>query len=192
MTQAEFNTMLLAAIAGGVFDADSFQSQYTGAEIEAYLTKMKNSPAGSTTMDAEIIDMRTAYDGTVYPTAGDAVRTFEQIAADAVPNTRTVNGKQLNADITLNADDVGAANPPTFTTATMLAASWVSNTYSFEADYPSADYNIEVSVADTATAEQFEAAGAAYIGSSATSNVFTAKGDVPTVDIPVIVKVVAK
>ena len=75
---------------------------------------------------------------------------------------------------------------------TMMASGWVDGKYSFEDVYPHAKYNIEVAVADSATAEQFEAAGEAMIGSSATSNIFTARGDVPTVDIPVVVKVVAK
>ena len=33
---------------------------------------------------------------------------YEILDANAVPNTRQVNGKQLNADITLTAADVGA------------------------------------------------------------------------------------
>lgn len=41
-------------------------------------------------------------------------------AADvgAVPDTRTVNGKQLNANITLTASDVGAADPSTLVAKT--------------------------------------------------------------------------
>ena len=33
---------------------------------------------------------------------------YEILDANAVPNTRKVNGKQLNGDITLSAADVGA------------------------------------------------------------------------------------
>ena len=79
-----------------------------------------------------------------------------------------------------------------YVSAIMLASNWVGNEYSFEADYPHARYNIEVSVANTATVDQFDAAGKARIGSSATSNIFKALGDVPTVDIPVVVKAVKK
>lgn len=79
-----------------------------------------------------------------------------------------------------------------YATATMLASGWDGNKYSFEADYPHAQYDIEVMVADTATAEQFEAFGAAMLGSSAASNIATAIGEVPTIDIPIIIKAVRK
>lgn len=90
------------------------------------------------------------------------------------------------------AEMVGAAPLPVFSVATMLASGWNNNTYSFEAAYPNDSYNISIEVAPTATAEQFEAFGAAMICGSADSNVATALGDVPTVDIPIIVEVVAK
>ena len=77
-------------------------------------------------------------------------------------------------------------------TATMTAAGWIDKQYSFEAAYPNAQYDISIEVAPTATAEQFEAFGAAMICGSATENIATALGDVPAVDVPVIVKAVAK
>jgi hypothetical protein len=83
-------------------------------------------------------------------------------------------------------------NGTSYVVKNMLAALWDSKTYSFEADYPHAQYDIEIMVADTATAEQFEAFGAAMLGSSAASNIATAIGEVPTVDIPIIVKAVRK
>ena len=41
----------------------------------------------------------------------------------AVPTTRTVNGKALSSNISLDADDVGAASPPDLGTIT-LGTSW--------------------------------------------------------------------
>ena len=85
-------------------------------------------------------------------------------------------------------------NLSTVSTATLLASNWDSTakTYSFEADYPSASYDIEIALDSTATSEQAEAFNGAQIVGSVTSNIVKAYGDVPTVDIPVIIKVVTK
>lgn len=74
----------------------------------------------------------------------------------------------------------------------MLTSGWSGQDYSFESNYPNATYDIEIFVAKTATTEQLEAFGTAKILGSATDNVVTALGDVPTVDIPIIIKVVKK
>ena len=86
------------------------------------------------------------------------------------------------------------AHKPTITTATLLASNWDSTakTYSFETDYPSASYDIEVALDSTATSEQAEAFNGAQIVGSATSNIIKAYGIVPTVDIPIVLKVVRK
>lgn len=86
------------------------------------------------------------------------------------------------------------AYKPTITTATLLASNWDSTakTYSFETNYPNISYDIEVALDSTATSEQAEAFNGAQIVGSATSNIIKAYGDVPTVDIPVILKVVTK
>lgn len=93
-----------------------------------------------------------------------------------------------HADIRQRIDGLIAS----FVTATMTVSGWSGNTYSFESAYPKDSYDISVEVAPTATAEQFEAFGGAMICGSADSNVATALGDVPTVDIPIIIKVVVK
>lgn len=82
----------------------------------------------------------------------------------------------------------------TIVASTMTAAGWNSATkkYSFETNYPSASYDIEVALDSTATSEQAEAFNVAQIVGSATSNIIKAYGDVPTVDIPIILKVVTK
>lgn len=82
--------------------------------------------------------------------------------------------------------------PPVSVLSTMLASGWVENVYSFETEYPNSKNDITIEVASTATAEQFEAFGGAMICGSADRNIATAIGDVPTVDIPIIIKVVAK
>ena len=105
----------------------------------------------------------------------------------------TVNENELYMTEESNVDLTDFALKPTITTATLLASSWdSSNTYSFETNYPTSTYDIEVALDSTATAEQAEAFNSAQIVGSATSNIIKAYGDVPTVDIPIIVKVVTK
>lgn len=101
-------------------------------------------------------------------------------------------GDMVKAVYDPNGVSAPVAFRPSYTTITMTASKWSGNTYSFETEYPKTTYDISVEVAPTATAEQFEAFGGAMICGSADSNVATALGDVPAVDIPVIVKAVRK
>lgn len=124
--------------------------------------------------------MSTAYIKNLIDYNGDII--YPQTKASAVYDD---NGNLLSNVI---------AYKPTITTTTLLASSWDSTekSYSFETDYPSASYDIEVALDSTATSEQAEAFNGAQIVGSATSNTIKAYGDVPTVDIPIIVKVVTK
>ena len=84
-------------------------------------------------------------------------------------------------------------NKPTVSATTLLVSDWYSTClYSFELDYPNSNYDIEIALDSTATSEQVEAFNGAQIVGSATSNIIKAYGDVPTVDIPIIIKVVTK
>ena len=75
---------------------------------------------------------------------------------------------------------------------TMTSSGWSNKQYSFESSYPSSKYNVTVSVASTATSTQYDAFSKAKIVGNADSNIITALGTVPTSDIPVMLKVVAK
>ena len=124
--------------------------------------------------------MSTAYIKNLIDYNGDII--YPQTKASAVYDD---NGNLLSNVM---------AHKPTITTATLLASNWDSTakTYSFEANYPVATYDIEISLDSTATSEQAEAFNGAQIVGSATSNIIKAYGDVPTVDIPIILKVVTK
>lgn len=86
----------------------------------------------------------------------------------------------------------GKANKATITAITILKSGWSNGTYSFESSYPAATHDIEIALNSTATTAQAEAFNGAQIVGSATSNVVKAYGEVPTVDIPVILRVVKK
>ena len=77
-------------------------------------------------------------------------------------------------------------------TGTIAASGWNNSQYSFESTYPSATKNITISLSNACTLAQAKAFGKAMITGSASSNVIKALGEVPSVDIPVIIKVVTK
>ena len=79
---------------------------------------------------------------------------------------------------------------PRFFERVISAAAWSDGLYSFESDFPNTYYDIEVELNSTATSEQLDAWSCAKPTPVFGTNVMKALGDVPTVDIPVIVKVV--
>lgn len=83
-------------------------------------------------------------------------------------------------------------NKATIVAGTLSASGWSNGVYSFETTYPVATYNLEIALNNTATAEQAEAYNGAQIVGSATANQIKAYGDVPAVDIPIIIKAVKK
>ena len=84
------------------------------------------------------------------------------------------------------------SNKPTFSQYTILTSGWSSGVYSFESDFPNATYDIEIELDSTATESQVEAWSGAKPTAVFGTNTMKALGDVPTVDIPVIVKKVIK
>ena len=61
---------------------------------------------------------------------------YEILDANAVPNTRKVNGKQLNADITLTAANVGARSDTWTPSKTDIGLGNVDNVKQYSASNP--------------------------------------------------------
>ena len=117
---------------------------------------------------------------------------FEEAFSDL--NTWTSEQKTIIENMIASLQAQGFENAAVYTSATMAAASWdqTEKTYSFEATYPVASYNIFIQPTKPCTAEQLEAWGAAMIIGDNDTNIYTALGDVPAVDIPIIVRAVKK
>ena len=88
--------------------------------------------------------------------------------------------------------DSGKANKPTIATDTLSASGWSNKTYSFELQYPNSTYDIEIEPGSSCTEAQLSAWTRAKLVGNATQNVVKAVGEVPTVNIPIIIKVVRK
>lgn len=111
--------------------------------------------------------------------------------SDLASDVQTSLGKADSA-LQEHQDISGKANVPTFSQYTILTSGWSSGVYSFESDFPNATYDIEIELDSTATESQVEAWSSAKVTSVYNTNTMKALGDVPTVDIPVIVKKVVK
>lgn len=103
--------------------------------------------------------------------------------------TKNILMKQKNSS---DYDTIYPIIEETYVNVTMAHGSWSNSQYSFEDTYPNAKYNISVSVASTASSTQFDAFGKAKIVGNATTNVVKALGTVPTIDIPVMLKITRK
>lgn len=79
-----------------------------------------------------------------------------------------------------------------FVVTSLSASGWVNGVYDFERSYSSAEYDIEMSPSGTCTKEQIETYGNAIIVGSNSANRIKALGTVPSIDIPVKLKVVSK
>ena len=116
---------------------------------------------------------------------------LSQLSADSthrlVTDTEksTWNGKANVGDIP---DISGKANKPTISTFTLLASGWNDNTY----DLGNAGSNLEIELDASATDEMVEAWSAAKMVGSATSNILTARGEVPGIDITCILRKVVQ
>ncbi len=84
------------------------------------------------------------------------------------------------------------ASKASIVNAILSASGWSNSQYSLESTYPKSSYDVEVGIdGDKATDDQYKA-WAALKPMDSLSNVLKIKGKVPTVDIPVILKVVKK
>lgn len=102
------------------------------------------------------------------------------------------NNVKKTSDIVDSLEADGFEKKASYYSTTMTASKWSGGKYSFESSYPFAEYDIEIQPSDACTADQFNAWCEAKIVGSATSNTAKALGDIPTVNIPIILKAVKK
>ena len=127
-----------------------------------------------------------------YSNEAKYARNQAQAAQAAAEKARDEAREIVGGDYATRTELNTKENKATITTATLLASGWSDGTYSFETDYPKATYDLEIALDSTATTAQAEAFNGAQIAGSATSNAIKAYGIVPTLDIPVVLKVVKK
>lgn len=78
----------------------------------------------------------------------------------------------------------------TYAELIMTASGWQDSQYSFESIYPASQFDLSIQPNHTCTTEQLDAYSAARLLGRIDSNVVRAAGDMPTVDIPIIARVI--
>ena len=156
----------------------------TGGTPGQILTKTDDGTAWQNPPDTGVTTFN-GRTGAVTPQAGDYTAemvgarpsTWTPTASDvgAVPTTRTVNSKPLSSNITLTADDVNAASPPSSTTVTLTTSGWSSNTQTVTVSGVSADETAQLIMPVPALASQtaYYEAGILVTGQAANSLTFT-------------------
>lgn len=76
--------------------------------------------------------------------------------------------------------------------STLYSSNWSNGVYSFETQYPNTEYNIEIELSGDSTLEQYKASSKAKIVAVMGTNTFKSLDKVPTIDIPVILRVEEK
>ena len=85
------------------------------------------------------------------------------------------------------------ANKPSYVDKILASSGWSDGVFSFDTDYPFASYDLKVFLSPNATDEQYKAWSKAGVNTgSETANSIKAFGTIPTVDIPILLKVVEK
>lgn len=128
----------------------------------------------------------------------DAVNELDKEVGDITTLTTTKKDNLVNAinEVKAIADknktDVGKLKA-TYTEVTLEATSWSGQTYSLEATYPSATYDIEIELSGNATKEIAKVWGKVIpVPNPDGQNIIKALGTVPSINIPVRVKAVKK
>lgn len=127
---------------------------------------------------------------------------LDNIFADVSANFDAVNQrfdewfgqqKQVILDTISDLEAQGFEKRPVYQTSVLAANDWdpEAKTYSFEEAYPFETYDVNIEPIDC-TQEQAESWGAILPMGSSSANVLTALGDVPAVDIPVLLTIKEK
>ena len=135
----------------------------------------------------------------------DAVNELDKEVGDITTLTTTKKDNLVNAmnEVKALADknktDLGNTNTEvgklkaTYAEVTLISTSWSEQTYSFESTYPSNTYDIEIELSGNANKDIAKVWGKTIpVPSPDGKNIIKALGTVPTINIPIRVKVVKK
>lgn len=160
-----------------VYEGDTFETRY---RIEIPLKLRKQPTDYSFTDDQEEIYSFNALENQIINLEGKntVVTGRVDVLENTVDNHAETLAKKANASVILQ--------------TALFASGWVGTEYSFEADYPFNEYDLEIALDNTATPEELGAFNEAQLVGSAETNIVKAYGAVPITDIPIVLKAVRK
>lgn len=132
-------------------------------------------------------------DGTTYTPEIGTITTVE--AFDDADASVTIEGTRAIFDFSIPRGEKGesGASGVNILQYTMRLTNWVNGEYSFETQFPFARYNLEIEPdGDLITDQQLDAWNKGQMVGSFSANKCIAKGDTPTMDIPIILKAQSK
>lgn len=181
-------------------DADDVGALPDSTSIPTKTSDLTNDSGFITSVPVTSVNSKTGAVSLTYSDVGAAASSHGthvtySSTAPAMNGTASVGSASTVARSDhVHPSDTTKASKTTITTTTLSASGWSGSTYSgLQTTYPSASYDLEIEPnGDSCTADQYSAWGAAQLVGSATTNVLTALGTVPTVDIPIIVKYTPK
>lgn len=156
---------------------------------------------GSTTMSTAVLVTGINALRDAITTEVSRAQAAEQANATAIQNEATTAraAEEANATaITVEETRAKAAeetksNKPSYIDKTLASSGWNDSIFSFDTDYPFASYDLKVFLSPNATDDQYKAWSKAGVNTgSETVNSIKAFGTIPTVDIPILLKVVEK
>ena len=162
------------------------KSEFSGSYDD--LTNKPTIPDVSGKADTTALTTHTG-NSDIHVTASQKTAWSGKYSKPSAGIPKTDLASEVQASLNAVADK---SNKPTFSQYTILTSGWSGGVYSFESAFPSATYDIEIELDSTATEPQVEAWSSAKPTAVFGTNTMKALGDVPTVDIPVIVKAVVK
>ena len=159
-------------------------------EIKKNSDKIGNLPTLTTTRKDSLVDAVNELDKDV----GD-ITTLTTTKKDNLVNAMN----EIKALADKNKTDLGDTNTEveklkaTYAEVTLISSNWSEQTYSLESTYPSNTYDIEIELSGNATKDIAKVWGKTIpVPSPDRKNIIKALGTVPTVNIPIRVKVVKK
>lgn len=132
-------------------------------------------------------------DGTTYTPEIGTITTVE--AFDDADASVTIDGTRAIFDFSIPRGEKGesGASGVNILQYTMRLTGWVNGEYSFETQFPFARYNLEIEPdGDLITDQQLDAWNKGQMVGSFSANKCIAKGNTPTIDIPIILKAQSK